>query len=220
MRLIKSSAIAALVLSAASIFAGSATPHHPHHIQAHAGYGKLIYGLGYGMGQNNSTLNTISQNTTTSALVTGGTSFQGFGFVGYEAELSECYKASIQSDLGYDSLNKTVSSTTSQTMKIKSGFNYGLSARAGMVHGDFSPYLLAGLRIGQWSESISSPLVSAKKTLVAPELGAGIQFVLSDKVDGRMEYKYFFGGNINVVNGTNTYTLKARQQSAQFSLVF
>lgn len=239
MRLIKSSAIAALVLSAASVFAGSATPHHqPHHHVEHAGYGKLIYGLGFGIGQNNSTLTSTTTAGTTGSTIFGGTSFQGFGFVGYQAELSDAYKVSIQADLGYDSLNKNVHTFGSETIKIKSGFNYGVSARAGMVHGDFTPYLLAGLRIGQWTNTLAnssttaiagahpvgaSATVTGKKTLVAPELGAGVNMTLSDNVDARMEYKYFFGGNIvkaDTASTINTHTLKARQQSVQFSLVF
>ena len=237
MRLIKPSAVSAILLSAASVFASSATHAVAHVNNQHfepASTNKIIYGLGLGIGQNNSSINTTFAAGSTN-LATGGASFQGFGFVGYQAHISDLYKLSIQADIGYDSLNKSVAETATSSVKIKSGFNYGISARAGMIRGDYTPYLVAGLRVGQWSKSIVSTAahggviptiananVLGKKTLVAPELGAGVHFTLSDKVDGRMEYKYFFGGNITKADSTpiNTYKLQARQQSVQFSLVF
>lgn len=231
----KKAAFAALVLSATSIFAAS----------------PLYYGAGFGIGQNNSKFTSTAttaagaaDTTGTGSITTGGTSGQIFGFVGYQLGLSDTMKASIQADIGYDSLNATVyevviSSTNTSTLKIKSGFDYGVSGRLGMVHGDYAPYLIAGVRVGQWSATVDNTIANGthfirgtadgttvKKTVVAPELGLGVQFTLSDNIDGRMEYKYAFGGSFSGVDTTtantarSTYKLSPRQQSVQLSFIF
>ena len=232
----KKAAFAALVLSATSVFAAS----------------PLYYGAGFGIGQNNSKFTSTASNagvaetTGTGSITTGGTSGQIFGFVGYELGLSDSIKTSIQADIGYDSLNATVyevitSATNTSTLNIKSGFDYGVSGRLGMVHGDYAPYLIAGVRVGQWSATVDNTSTVAqstdfirsginattvKKTVVAPELGLGVQFTLSDSIDGRMEYKYAFGGSFSGVDTTsttgyqNTYKLSPRQQSVQLSFIF
>ena len=218
MYVIKKSAIATLIFSASSVF-------------AHTAY----YGSGFGIGQNTSSVHTTYTTGSTQA-ITGGSSLQRFYFIGGQRQLSEIYTLSIQMDLGYDNLSNTVASAGTEIVKIKSEFHCGLSARAGIIRGDYAPYFVAGLRIDEWSLSvenfgnsdtygvipaIASANVLGEKTLIAPELGVGIHFTLSDKIDGRMEYKYFFGGNITQVDSTstNTYTLQARQQSVQFSWI-
>ena len=215
----KKTAIASLVLLGTSVFA------HP-----------IYYGYGLGIGQNNSSFR-VDVDREYIEFLTGGNSLQVVGFVGYQAHISELYKLSIQADLGAEKFNKSIySSSFGEKMDIKTDIHYGFSARAGVIRGDYTPYLIAGLRIGQWSlslkdtdneymglASLESSHVLGKKNLVAPELGVGVRFTLSDKVDVGLEYKYFFGGNITLVVDSlsdATYTLKARQQSVQFSLVF
>jgi len=228
----KKAAFAALVLSATSVFAAS----------------PLYYGAGFGMGQNNSKFTStaatsagVAETTGTGSITTGGTSGQIFGFVGYQLGLSDTMKASIQADIGYDSLDTTVyevitSSTNTSTLNIKSGFDYGVSGRLGMVNGDYAPYLIAGVRVGQWSAAVDNTVANTthfirgeaagktvKKTVIAPELGLGVQFTLSDSIDGRMEYKYALGGSFSekdTASAPNTYKLTPRQQSVQLSFVF
>lgn len=230
----KKAAFAALVLSATSVFAAS----------------PLYYGAGFGMGQNNSKFTSTATTTAgavetagTGSITTGGTSGQIFGFVGYQLGLSDTMKASIQADIGYDSLNTTVyevitaaASANTSTLNIKSGFDYGVSGRLGMVHGDYAPYLIAGVRVGQWSATVNNTVDNAvhfirgeaegqtiKKTVIAPELGLGVQFTLSDNIDGRMEYKYALGGSFSGTDEAtvpNTYKLTPRQQSVQLSFIF
>lgn len=232
MNLMRKAAIAVLALSATAAFAGP----------------NVYYGAGFGFSQNNSAINstqtvTDSGNATGVAarIVTGGEALQGLGFVGVSGSLSDMIRGSIQADLGFDGLSKdvlseSVDTTGSITAKIQSGLYYGASARLSVIRGDFAPYLMAGVRAGQWSADINNsstgPIhgiaagtsTSTSKTLVAPELGVGVNFTYSDQMDGRMEYKYMFGGTGTnaLVDGSNTNTngLSVRQQSVQFSLVF
>lgn len=222
----KRAAIAALVLSATT-FAGH----------------DVFYGVGAGFSQNNSSYNatTVVQSSgalvSNSSIITGGEALKGFGFVGISGSLSEMLRGSIQADIGFDGLNKTVIaanglSDASSTVNLKSGFYYGASARLSVIRGDYAPYLVAGVRVGQWSTTIDttsttySPAatVDFSNTFVAPELGIGINVSYTDKLDGRMEYKYMFGStNTQTVTTTtqeSSFSLSPRQQSVQFSLVF
>ena len=234
MNLMRKAAFAAIALTAATAFAGP----------------NMFYGAGFGFSQNNSAINstkiTVSSGDATGAksyLATGGEALQGFGFVGVSGSLSDMISGSVQADLGFDGLSKDVRTAAVTTdgavnLNLQSGLYYGASARLSVIRGDFAPYLLAGIRAGQWSatytntapnivESMPVGLVHTKsKTMVSPELGVGINFTYSDAMDGRMEYKYMFGSTASTsiahpTDGTAmNNSLSARQQSVQFSLVF
>lgn len=231
----RKAAFAAIALTATTAFAGP----------------NVFYGAGFGFSQNNSAINktTITSATDStltgerSYVATGGEALQGFGFVGISGSLSDMISGSVQADLGFDGLSKDVQTevgtgTGAVNINLQSGLYYGASARLSVIRGDFAPYLLAGVRAGQWSTNINNTSAtsmlgipagythSQSKTLVAPELGIGINFTYSDAMDGRMEYKYMFGSTSSNTNldADNTRihdrSISARQQSVQFSLVF
>lgn len=233
MNLMRKAAIAVLALSAASAFACE----------------NMSYGLGFGFSQNNSAINSTqttsgTANNVSARIVTGGEALQGFGFVGFSKNLTDNLRASIQADLGFDGLDKTVLTETpgdsgSVTVNLKSGFYYGASTSLSVIRGDFAPYMLVGVRAGQWSANVSNTSdatihgvisgynTSNSETLVAPELGVGVNFTYSDTMDGRMEYKYMFGStatasfvDADTPTTVNNQGLSVRQQSVQFSLVF
>lgn len=232
MNFMKKVSMAALVLSASAFAEG----HHAY------------YGLGFGSSQNNSTFNSVQTNAgvadgVSSSAVAGGQAFQGFGYVGVTGSISDMLRGSIQADIGFDGLNKTIlsesNSSGSETLGLQSGFYYGASARLAVVRGDYAPYLLAGVRAGQWTTNVVNSSseaingypagynVSTSKTMVSPELGIGINVTYTDELDGRMEYKYMFGstGTSVVENASNselvnTNSVSVRQQSVQFSLLF
>lgn len=227
----KKAAIAAVLLSAS--------------VQA----SQVYYGLGAGFSQNNSSFNQTltpgagSQTAANSAsMISGGEALKGFGFVGISGSLSELLRGSIQLDAGFDGLNKDVGLVTVSdgelTTNLQSGFYYGASARLSVIRGDFAPYALAGVRAGQWSLNVQNTSAQAisfipagtdttvSGTLVAPELGVGLNVTYTDEWDGRMEYKYMFGStksnfSTNTTTGDQTeISLSPRQQSLEFSLVF
>jgi opacity protein-like surface antigen len=184
------------------------------------------YGLTFGMGQNNSTFTWLADGKTISD-VTGGSSIQGFGMAGYQVVTQDIFLVSLQMDAGWDNLNKKVLSipeyqTETLSLRIKSDFSYGISSRFGITLGDFSHYIIVGLRAGHWSSILESGGLNMKaiRNNVGKELGLGIQCSISDAVDTRMEYKHLFGRKDKTVVDTSTLGLDVNQSSLQLSLVF
>jgi opacity protein-like surface antigen len=165
----------------------------------------------------------------------GGDGIQAVAFAGYKMLVGDTFHASVQADLGYDTLKSeflTTDVASAFSYTLKTDISYGASVRAGMVYDTANTYLIGGLRIAKWkvidqyntSAIVQADATTVSKSLVTPELGFGVEFNVSDSVSARKEYKYLMGKKQELKTESAAsdidYSIKVREQSVQVSLVF
>lgn len=173
----------------------------------------LHYGVGMGIGFNASNLDEslsyyFDENTRYSTsgrysvFVADRNSSQFLGYVGYNFFVADPYRASMQLDAAWDSLNTTLFQSGPATLvQLKTYLNLGGSLRVfSNTHAPYAAFILAGLRATSLEmfatnfNDSAMKMESEKKMLIGPEIGLGCEYALKDAVTMRLEYKYFFGG--------------------------
>lgn len=182
------------------------------------------------------------------SISTGSSSIFFAAFAGVKYYVSDYVMHSYQLDVGYDTLNKQAFTQTlsgsaageNTSINLKTGAFYGISTRYGLERGDYSLYLITGLRSAQWKATIENnyatesngiPAHSSKpltNTAISTLIGAGVHLVLSDSFNGLVEYQYI-PASIYTYSGTKltdqagndaAWTTKPSQQVISFSLLF
>lgn len=165
-------------------------------------------------------------------------------FAGIKRFHGDYLVSSYQIDAGYDSLNNEMLSLTSAgasapstIITAKTGFYYGLSSRFGIARGDYSLYLISGLKSGQWTKTVENksdtvsqaiPPASKKDFITTPInalIGIGMHLVLNDSTNGLFEYQYILPSNYNKNSFDSdgyqaSWSTKLSQQAVSFSLIY
>ncbi|MDZ7927066.1 MAG: outer membrane protein [Agrobacterium sp.] len=120
------------------------------------------------------------------------------GFVGYNFEVAPSVILGVEGDLGYDWANKTVDDD-----KISTGLNGSARLRAGYAI-DRALIYTAGGYTATDSEVDAGSYGKSSKVTHGWTIGAGIDYAFTDKVFGRVEYRYndFAEGNYSIAGET------------------
>jgi outer membrane immunogenic protein len=105
------------------------------------------------------------------------------GFAGYNFEVAPSIILGVEGDIGYAWGDKTI-----VTSKVSSGLNGSARLRAGYAI-DRAVIYTAGGYTATDSE-VESPLGKDSKVLHGWTVGAGIDYAFTDKLFGRVEYRY------------------------------
>lgn len=194
--------------------------------------GNFFLGVTGGVGMLDGTYSAVGDVSTDQRVFTpnaGGTSFLGGLLLGYQTVFSNrrVYLAIVGNAL-YNSLNRTVfnviqSGTTSwNTAVAKNSFQGGLAIRLGKrMNNGVTPYILGGAEAGRWRLSVANDrtsaqfgipantTVSASKTLIGPQAGAGVLFDIRGRWQAGFEYAYTWFGDVSFASAsTSAYTHK------------
>lgn len=203
--------------------------------------------VGIGIGSNQNISKATFDNNTTPASMTinsGNDALIFSSFAGVKRYVSSYIMNSYQLDVGYDTLNNEMftqmtpgSDADNAVITAKTGFYYGASTRFGLERGDYSVYLISGVRSGQWTVNVANksstanqgiPANSSKDfitTSVSLLTGLGVHLALTDRINGLFEYQYMLPSNYN----KNTYSsngdsidwsTKLTSQNVTVSLIF
>ncbi|QFY62966.1 porin family protein (plasmid) [Rhizobium grahamii] len=129
----------------------------------------------------------------------GSDSFDGWrlgGFTGYNWQFSNGFVAGVEGDLNYDWSDKDYGGGT----KLKSGFSGSARARAGYAIDHTLIYAAGG-----WTATnakLKTPVGNDSDTLNGWTIGAGVDHAFTDKIFGRVEYRYNDFGRGDLL-GTN-----------------
>lgn len=131
----------------------------------------------------------------------GSDSFDGWrlgGFTGYNWQLSDSFVAGVEGDLNFDWADKDYGSG----IKLKSGFNGSVRARAGYALDRTLIYAAGG-----WTATnakLKTPVGNDSDTLNGWTIGAGVDHAFTNNIFGRIEYRYndfgrgeLFGTNVD-----------------------
>ncbi|MGV2140060.1 outer membrane protein [Agrobacterium sp. 16-2014-1-2a] len=117
----------------------------------------------------------------------GSDSFDGWrlgGFAGYNWQLSNGFVAGVEGDLNYDWADKNYG----DGFKLESGLSGSVRARAGYAIDNTLIYAAGG-----WTATnvkLKTPAGNDDDTLNGWTIGGGVDHAFTDKIFGRLEYRY------------------------------
>ncbi len=160
--------------------------------------------VGYGWTESKSTANGVTRKNEFD-----GARFSGFA--GYNFEAAPSVIVGVEGDLGYAWGNKTV-----LTSKISAGINGSARVRAGYAL-DRALVYAAGGYAGTDSE-LSTPLGKDSKVLHGWTVGAGVDYAFTDKLFGRVEYRYSDYGKTTYRTGPISSTSDVNEHAVNVGL--
>ncbi len=124
--------------------------------------------------------------------------FVGGGLIGYNLQLPSSIVLGGEFDVGGDTASDTGTTVTAPgfpaTNKVSEPWDLRARARAGWADGQFLPFLAAGLSVTRANLDLVFPCSgvtytdSVSKTLVGFNVGAGVDYAISQNVIARLEY--------------------------------
>lgn len=125
----------------------------------------------------------------------GGEGALGGGMLGYNHQVTPNVVLGLQGEAGYSDIKTTLNVPGIATASLKTGFKASISGRAGyLTSPDTMLYGIAGVSFVKHKLRINIPVIPAafraSKNLTGFHAGAGIETRLTNKLTGRVEYRY------------------------------
>lgn len=117
--------------------------------------------------------------------------FIGGLYAGYNFDMSNNVVLGIDGDVTYNNLNAETKQGT-ETFESRMRLSGAVRARAGYAIDRLMPYIAGGVAFGKIKNAIGSSVIDSaqNKTLTGWTAGAGIDYVATDNVILRLEYRY------------------------------
>lgn len=126
-------------------------------------------------------------------------SFLGSPYAGYNFDTGNKIVLGVDGDVTFDNQKDSISDGNDlfiATLESKLRWSRAVRARAGVAVDRFLPYIAGGVALGSvknlaiLSDGVDSRSASASKTLTGWKLGGGVDYIETDDLILRLEYRY------------------------------